>query len=224
MAFSKKELKSLYRKRSRWYDFSANLYYLIGFREWAYRKSAVTALNLKPGDTVVEIGCGTGLNFSLLQRQIGERGHLIGVDLTDDMLDMARQRVEREGWSNVDLVHSDAANYEFASGVNGIVSTFALTLSPDYDEVIRRGAQALAPGGRFVVADLKLPTGWSGMFLPLLMPLFRPFGVTRDLAERHPWESLQKYFDETTMRETYFGYTYIATGTRPKQPEGRHDE
>lgn len=63
MALSQSELKALDRKRSRWYDFTANLYYLLGFREWAYRKKAVAALNLKPGDTVVEIGCGTGLNL-----------------------------------------------------------------------------------------------------------------------------------------------------------------
>lgn len=215
MALSQQELKTLYRKRSRWYDFTANLYYLLGFREWAYRKKAVAALNLKPGDTVVEIGCGTGLNFSLLQRVIGDTGRIIGVDLTEAMLDSARQRIDRNGWSNVELIQCDAADYGFPAGIDGIISTFALTLSPDYDVVIRRGAEALAPGGRFVVADLKLPTGWSRVFLPVLLPFFRPFGVTRDLGDRHPWESLQKHFDETTMREMYFGYTYIATGIKP---------
>lgn len=214
MALTKQELVGLYRKRSRRYDFTANLYYLLGFREWAYRKKAVAALNLKPGDTVVEIGCGTGLNFPLLHKAVGEGGRIIGVDLTEAMLDAARQRVARKGWTNVELIHSDAADFEFPAGVNGIISTFALTLSPDYDDVIRRGAEALSPGGRFVVADLKLPTGWSGLFLPVLMPLFRPFGVTRDLADRHPWESLQRHFDESTMREMYFGYTYVATGSK----------
>lgn len=220
MALSQQELKTLYRKRSRWYDFTANLYYLLGFREWAYRKKAVAALDLKPGDTVVEIGCGTGLNFSLLQRAVGDAGKITGVDLTEAMLDAARRRIERKGWSNVELVRCDAADYDFPVGINGILSTFALTLCPDYDGVIRRGAQALAPGGRFVIADLRLPTGWSGKLLPLLLPFFRPFGVTRDLADRHPWESLKKHFDETTMREMYFGYTYIAGGTKQPSPGG----
>lgn len=214
MALTKQEILQLYRKRSRWYDFTANLYYLIGFREWAYRKKAVAALNLQPGDTVVEIGCGTGLNFSLLQRAVGEKGKIVGVDLTEAMLEAARQRCERNHWSNVELIQSDAANYDFPVGVNGVISTFALTLSPDYDEIIRRSGQALAPGGRCVIADLKLPTGWSGKLLPVLLPFFRPFGVTADLADRRPWESLEKHFNQATMREMYFGYTYIATGIR----------
>lgn len=63
MALNKDQIKELYVRRARNYNFTANLYYLIGFREYYYRKQAVKELNLKPGDTVVEIGCGTGLNF-----------------------------------------------------------------------------------------------------------------------------------------------------------------
>ena len=214
MPFAKQELVELYRKRSHWYDFTANLYYLIGFREWFYRKQAVAALNLQSGDSVVEIGCGTGLNFSLLEREVGSSGRIIGVDLTDAMLDQAQKRIDQSGWSNVELVHCDASDYEFPDEVNGIISTFALTLSPDYDAVIRRGAEALAPKGRFVVADLKLPTGWSGKLLPLLLPIFRPFGVTKDLQNRHPWESIERYLDDATIKETYFGYTYVSAGTK----------
>ena len=64
-------IQELYTKRAPRYDLSANLYYLIGFRENAYRKKAVDALQLNPGETVVELGCGTGLNFRYLQDAIG---------------------------------------------------------------------------------------------------------------------------------------------------------
>ena len=90
--------EALYRKRARNYDWTANLYYLIGYREWAYRRRAVAALHLGLGDTVVEMCCGTGLNFPLLQAAVGPAGRIIGVDLTDAMLDGARRRVERNGW------------------------------------------------------------------------------------------------------------------------------
>ena len=60
MALDKISVARLYQKRAENYDISANLYYLIGIREFAYRKMAVDALKLGRGDTVVEIGCGTG--------------------------------------------------------------------------------------------------------------------------------------------------------------------
>jgi len=60
-------VKALYRKRAGHDDWTANLYYLIGYRGWAYRRRAVAALGLGAGDAVVEMCCGTGLNFSLLQ-------------------------------------------------------------------------------------------------------------------------------------------------------------
>lgn len=212
MTLSPSEVVELYRKRAKRYDFTANLYYLLGFREVAYRKKAIAALKLNPGDTVVEIGCGTGLNFKWLERDVGPEGKIIGVDLTDAMLAQAEARTQRQGWSNIELIQSNAADYVFPQGVNGILSTFALTLSPDYDEVIRRGAEALAPAGRWVIADLKKPDSWTACLMPLLLPLFRPFGVTSDLQDRHPWKSLQRYTQDFSYQEYYFGYTYIASG------------
>jgi len=75
---TREEVLGVYRKRARSYDLTANVYYLLGFREWAYRRRAIEALGLRRGDTVVEIGCGTGLNFGLLEERIGSEGRLIG--------------------------------------------------------------------------------------------------------------------------------------------------
>ncbi len=206
------KLAELYRRRAKRYDFTANLYYLLGFREWKYRKKAVATLALQPGDTVVEIGCGTGLNFRLLEEAIGPRGKIIGVDLTDAMLHGARARIEREAWRNVELVECDAGRYEFSREVDAIISTFALTLVPEFDDVIKHGAQSLRPGRHWVVADLKMPDNWFRHLYPLLLPLFRPFGVTLDLAERHPWESMEKYLKNVTVEDFFLGFTYIASG------------
>ena len=104
MALNKNQIVALYRKRAVNYDLSANLYYLIGFRVFKYRKLAVQKLQLKQGSTVVEIGCGTGLNFPLLVHAVGREGKVIGVDLTDKMLAMARARVAKNDWTNVELV------------------------------------------------------------------------------------------------------------------------
>lgn len=212
MALSRSELAALYRKRAKRYDWTANLYYLIGFREWAYRKKAVAALRLKRGDTVVEIGCGTGLNFAFLEWAVGPEGKVIGVDMTDAMLSKAQERVDANGWRNVTLVRCDAGEYVFPENIDGVLSTFALTLVPEYDEVIRRGATALSAGGRWVVADLKLPESRLSCIAPILLPLLRPFGVTLDLASRHPWESLGRHMGSVAMDEVFFGFAYIARG------------
>lgn len=213
MALDQQAIVQVYRRRAPRYDFTANLYYLIGFRLGAYRRAAVAQLALQPGDTVVEVGCGTGLNFPLLQRVIGPAGRIIGVDLTDAMLAQARRRIERERWSNVELVGCDAARYDFPGRLGGILSTFALMLVPDYDGVIQKGARALAPGRRWVVADLRMPE-WPGARLCVraLVPLCRPFAVTLDVAERRPWESIAKHMKNATVSPRFFGFAYIATG------------
>jgi len=206
------ELIELYRCRAPRYDLSANLYKLMGFREDRYRRRAVDAPGLRPGDTVVELGCGTGLNFDYLVPAVGPTGRVIGVDLTDAMLDQARARVSAHRWTNVDLVHSDAGSYEFRGRVDGVFSSFALTLVPEYENVIARAAAALAPGRALVVLDLKRPDGIPEWLVRVGVFISRPFGVTLDLADRHPWEVMGKYCSGVTLMDLYFGFAYIATG------------
>ena len=163
MALDKNSLADLYARQASWYDFTANTYYLLGFREFAYRKEAIRALNLRPGDTVVEIGCGTGLNFRRLIDCIGPAGKLIGVDFSAEMLKQAADRIRRNFWTNVELVRQDAAMYTFPDRVDGILSTFALTLIPEYDVIVKNGLAALGPSKRFAVLDFKEPrTGRHG--------------------------------------------------------------
>ncbi len=209
---------NVYRDRARHYDITASLYYLFGFREWAYRRKAVDALRLGPGDTVVEIGCGTGLNFSLIERVIGSKGRLIGVDLTDAMLAQAQRRVQAHGWRNVTLIQADAAAFPFPPGVDAILSTFALSLVPACAEVIAQGSTALAPRGRWVVLDLKLPQQAPGWLVPVLLPIVRPFAVTEEVIARRPWEAIrvamQAHLADFAWAELFFGLAFLAAGTR----------
>jgi len=214
MALDKKRIAELYQTRAGRYDFSANLYYLIGIREFAYRRRAVEALKLGYGDTVVEIGCGTGLNFRFLRDRVGPEGKIIGLDLTAEMLSAAGRRIERNQWSNIELVQCDAGVYAFPEYVDGIVSTFAITLVEEYDKIIKRGAAALAPGKRLVVLDFKLPAGWPMWLIKFFVILTRPFGVTLDLADRHPWESVERYLDLKEFNSFYFGSIYVAAGEK----------
>ena len=76
--------------------------------------------------------------------------------------------------------------------MNGIISTFALTLAPELEDVIRRGSEALAQDGRFVILDFKLPNNRLAALAPFFVWTTSPFGVSLDLASRHPWEALEK--------------------------------
>jgi ubiquinone/menaquinone biosynthesis C-methylase UbiE len=218
MALNQSDLITLYRGLARTYDLTSNLYWIVGFPMRAFRKASVGALALRVGDTVVELGCGTGLNFPLLQQAVGPGGKIIGVDMTDAMLAKAQERVKRHGWCNVELVQSDVTQYEFRSLVDGILSTFAIEFITEYDDLIRRCSSALNPGKRLVIGDLKTPDGALARLAPYLLPLARPYGTTMDLANRRPWESIGNYLDDADVKEFYFGYVYLASGTRKRTP------
>src|SRR5215471_1245599 len=178
-------LMALYQQQATGYDQSG----IQGLD--AFRRDAVRRLELKRGDLVVDIGCGTGLNFALLQEAVGETGRIIGVDLTDAMLEQARLRVATHGWKNVELVQADATHYLFPTQVDGILSTFALTFVPDGARVIQNGCMALALGRRWVVLDMAWPAALPVWIHPLLSLLrLSHYGITGEMIRRRPWQSI----------------------------------
>ncbi len=215
---TREHIIEIYRNRARHYDITANLYYLLGFREWAYRRKAIQALQLRLGDTVVEVGCGTGLNFPLLEQVIGPEGRIIGIDLTDAMLAQAQHRVQVCSWRNVSLVQADAFSFQFPTGVNAILSTFALLIVPECAEVIAHGSTALSSGGHWVVLDLKLPETSPGWLTPVLLPLVRPFAVTEEVVARRPWDTvraaMQTHLTDCSWTDLFFGFAFLAAGMR----------
>jgi ubiquinone/menaquinone biosynthesis C-methylase UbiE len=217
MALDRESLRLLYRRRAARYDRAVWLFRLAGFRFGRYRQLTVDALGLSPGDLVVDLGCGTGLNFPFLEEAVGPSGRIVGVDLTDAMLERARERVQAEGWRNVELVQADLTGYTPPEGLSGALSTFAITLVPAYDQVIARCAAALRPGGRLAIFDLKEPEGWPRWLVRVAAWANRPFGVTLDLADRHSWESLGRHLDEREYRELYFGAVYLSVGERRRE-------
>src|SRR5579859_7513474 len=115
---TREHLIETYRKKARHYDITSRLYPAPGYPQRTQRRRAVQALGLGPGDSVVEIACGTGLNFSLIEQVIGPDGRIVGVDLTDAMLAQAQRRIQANGWSNVSLVQADAAEFDFPTDVS----------------------------------------------------------------------------------------------------------
>src|SRR3954452_16214404 len=95
------------------------------------RRRAVATLGLKPGDTVLEIGAGSGRNFPYLVEAVGPRGTVIGVDPSPGMLAEARKLIERRGWSNVELVEQDATHLAIARDVGGLLFSLSYSAMPD---------------------------------------------------------------------------------------------
>jgi demethylmenaquinone methyltransferase/2-methoxy-6-polyprenyl-1,4-benzoquinol methylase len=203
-----------YRKRARHYDITSQLY----FAQWAHRRRAVQALRLRPGDCVVEIACGTGLNFPLIEEEIGPEGRIVGVDLTDAMLAQAQHRIETSGWSNVSLVQADAAEFEFPIGVDAILATYPHALLPKSGQVIAHGAAALHAGGRWVVLDLKVPDNTPRWLTRLGIATVGRSGSLEEWIVRRPWEAIRVAMQDTltdvSWTELFFGVAYLAAGSR----------
>ena len=219
---TRERLIETYRRKAKHYDFTTRLYPVPGYPQRAQRLQAVRALGLRPGDTVVDIACGTGLNFSLLEKAIGPGGRIIGVDLTDAMLAHAQARIETNGWSNISLVQADAAEFDFPAEGDAILSTYALSQVPECAEVIAHGAAALSGRGRWVVLDLKVPEKTPGWVAQLGTATVRPFASIDEWIARRPWAAIRAAMQEEladfSWTELFFGTAFLAAGSR------RHDQ
>jgi demethylmenaquinone methyltransferase/2-methoxy-6-polyprenyl-1,4-benzoquinol methylase len=214
---TRERLIETYRKKAKHYDVTSRLYPVPGYPQRRQRMRAVQALGLRAGQTVVEIACGTGLNFPLVEHAIGPGGRIIGVDLTDAMLARAKDRVAANGWSNVSLVQADAAEFGFPAEVDAILSTYALTQVSGCAQVIAHGAAALAGGGRWVVLDLKIPDNTPRWLARLASAVVPTSASLDEWIGRRPWETIRAAMQEgladPSWTELCFGTAFLAAGS-----------
>jgi len=231
---TREHLIETYRKKAAHYDLISRLYPVPGYPQRTQRSRAVKELGLRPGDRVVDIACGTGLNFPLIEEAIGPGGRIVGVDLTDAMLARAEYRITANGWSNVSLVQADAAEFVFPGTVDAILSTYALTQVPECGRVIAHGADALAAAGRWVVLDLKIPDRTPRWLSQLAVAAVRTSASLDEWIARRPWESIraamQESLADSSWTELFFGTAFLAAGSgrrdvtpqeRPPDPAGQ---
>src|SRR3954465_2060533 len=220
---TREHLIETYRKKAKHYDVSSRLYPAPGYPHPAQRRRAVRALGLRPGDRVVDIACGTGLNFAPIEEAIGPDGRIVGVDLTDAMLAQAEDRRDANGWSNISLVQADAASFDFSTGVDAILCTYALTQVPECAEVIAHGTAALSGGGRWVVLDLKVPDTAPRWLAQLATAIARRFASIDEWIMRRPWEvirgAMQEQLADLRWTELFFGTAFLAAGSRARPTE-----
>lgn len=132
------------------------------------RARAVERLALNAGDTVLEIGCGTGRNFPHLVKAVGPSGRIYGVDYSDAMLARAGNLCRKNRWSNITLRQQDAQKLQMTETVDAVLFSLSYSVIPDPRQALGCGWTHLRSGGRVVILDSPLPTG-------LLWRLYRPF-------------------------------------------------
>lgn len=148
------EVRHNYDRLARQYDLLNQIVFdrLLGLEVW--RGRTVDTLLLREGQSVLDIGCGTGLNLPLLRAAVGATGRVVGLDYSEGMLAEARRRVEEAGWDNVELVQGDAALLDGVGGpFDAVISTWALGIVDDLPSALRRAAEELLPGGHIAILD-----------------------------------------------------------------------
>jgi SAM-dependent methyltransferase len=184
-----------------------------------WRQELVNSLAPRPGEVILDVGCGTGRNFEHIQQRIGPGGRVIGVEQSPQMLAHARALVDRRGWTNVDLVCASAEDAAIPATAD------AALLCAVHD--VMRSPAALAnvlehvrEGGRIVAGGAKWAPWRESKALSRNLSTWR---LNRECVStfegfQRPWTRLAELVPDLDVEEMYFGGGYIASATRPSGP------
>ena len=197
------------------YKLGARLYDLVSLEWPVYRRGrevGIEALALRPGDRVLDVGCGTGLNFSLLSQAIGTSGSIVGIDASASMLEQAQNRIDSAGWKNVTLIKADAG--VLADAVDGpfdaVIFTYSLSIIDDWKQAWTSAKSVLRSGGKICVVDLAAAEGWGRIFAPLIRFACFTGGVQSD---RKVWQLVEQQGKAPFSQSLRSGHIRVAVAT-----------
>ncbi len=199
------------------YRWGARVYDVASMERWIYRpgrRQAIKGLRLTHGMRVLDVGCGTGLNFPYVLSAIGAAGEIVGVDASEPMLRQARRRVTRHGWSNVTLVKGDAARLDslVTGEFDAVLFTYSLSVIGDWRHAWQQAWALLRAGGCVAVVDTSLPAGRWRLLAPLAVLAVFSGGVD---VSRRVWQQVLAEAEQTTHQILTGGHVHVTAGTKP---------
>ena len=178
------------------------------FQHW--RERLVSGLPVRPGDTVLDVGCGTGLCLPLLHDKVGPTGRIVGIDASEQMLQVAADRVAAHGWDNVRLVAAPAERAPIEGPAD------AALFCAVHDVLQSRAALGrvfahLRPGAAVAAGGGKSPGPWLRHMRGWVHALHAPF-VADFTGFDKPWRLLAEFVPDLRVHEHAFGAGYLALG------------
>jgi ubiquinone/menaquinone biosynthesis C-methylase UbiE len=172
------------------------------------RKESISALDLKQGDLVFDICCGTGLNFKLLENVIGENGRIVGIDLTPQMIDIARVKSEAKGLTNICLVNSNVLSYKTDNIGDCAICTAGMGMIPEFSKAIDIVMEQIKIGGRFAIVDVKKSSNFPFRLFNFFFYLFSK-SANFDIQKRDLIAYVKSKYKIVFYKEYFGGFCYV---------------
>jgi ubiquinone/menaquinone biosynthesis C-methylase UbiE len=195
-----------YRRRAGVYDLELAFFEPI-------RRLAISRLDLRPGDVVFDVGCGTGLSLAMLRQRVGPKGRIVGIEQSPEMFEQARRRVARARWARVTLTCSPVEDADLRIKADAALFHFTHDIL-QRPEAIANVLSHLKPGARVVASGLKWAAPWLMQPVNLLVLPAALRSVTSLTGMDRPWQRLQKQLGRMTVESRLLGGAYVASGTR----------